>query len=115
MRWIMRGFIAFELVRLMAWLCFLGYIAVGYVPDSVRQNETEIFVVLGAFVLGFPYSWIVAVAFGSWDIVQVGSFVPLRIAFAHFFLWASVTTAVGFLLGRHVRRLPTPRRPAESG
>lgn len=103
MRWVLRIFVAFEVIRLLAWLVFLSCIMFGNSPSLGRESETLILVTLGAFYLGFPYSWTISAFSGSWNFFQITPHLPVQLAMTHFVLWAGATGFMYRLL-RYIQR-----------
>lgn len=92
MAWAFRAFLAIESVRLLGWLA-LVWISGSASPGE--HAEAVIFVVIPVNILGFPYSWLAAMASGSWDLLAAPDFnMPFRIVLAHFALWCVITGAI---------------------
>jgi len=115
MRWILRGVVVFEALRLVAWLLFLGYFMSVYSPEVGRENEAMIFVLMGALYLGFPYGSI------GWFLLELGPNLPAAIdsdpvgvAISSFSFWLLGVTAVIWILRRRVvRKLARPLQATE--
>jgi hypothetical protein len=76
---------AFELLRFLAWLAFIIHLAGGAISTHDRANELLVFVHVGVFYLGFPYSWFGVIVFEDLS--------PRFVVFVGFLSWAIGTIA----------------------
>lgn len=81
----------FEGARLLAWATYLAWLCHAYEPSEWVGPESSLFAIIPSFWLGFPYAWIANLVAGNWNLLGVGSHLPLAIAFTHFGVWLIAT------------------------
>lgn len=101
----LRTFLALETLRLAAWLMVLTN------SSSARDgysNEVQMVSVLESNLLGFPYSWPVAMLVGRWDLGFWSDIATSKsVLLDHFTLWLVCTgliAAIAAIFGRQRQR-----------
>lgn len=101
LKFLYRLFFIFECSRLVLWLALIWHVSSA---GPTEHHEAVVFTAMAVSMLGFPYSWSVAMLIGDWSFVSAAAGNrPMSIVYSHFILWMIMTAVLLVVIRKRVR------------